>query len=103
MLVNATYAMDDIVFDLKNRPFSVRSYAEKKEIVETGRPTPSIDKKRGDRNFQTSWYDNLDWLCASKTDNNLYCWPCLLFQPKKGHSWTDKGFTRYQSVLGGDV
>ena len=93
----------DIVAELKAKPFSCRTFLEKHEIIKTGRPTPTIKENRGGRNFQVKWYSDMDWLCASSTDNNLYCWPCLLFKPKKGQSWTDSGFSRYRNVTSADT
>ena len=41
----------------------------------------------------------MDWLCASASEEKLYCWPCLLFQPKENQSWTDGGCSNYKNIL----
>ena len=90
---------NDIVLDLKDKSFACRDIAGKRGIIKEGRPTPVLLKKVGRRSFQSKWYDQIDWLCASKSEEKLYCWPCLLFQPKSGHSWTHKGYSNYQHIL----
>ncbi|XP_076057610.1 zinc finger MYM-type protein 1-like [Oratosquilla oratoria] len=89
----------DIVLDIKNRPFGARNIAEKREIIRAGRPTPSLKTKVGTRTFQIKWYEQIDWLCASSITEKLYCWPCLLFQPKANQSWTDGGYNNYKNIL----
>ena len=73
----------DLIQDLRSRPFSSRSFQEKKIIIDTNRPMPELTEKHKNRNFQKKWYNDIDWLCGSKTNEKVYCWPCLLFQPKK--------------------
>ena len=90
----------DLVTKLIAKPFSSRSLAEKKIVLQSGRPTPRITAKKSGRNFQTSWYNEIEWLCGSTSTNNLYCWPCLLFQPKTGQSWTDSGYSNYRNLKG---
>ena len=51
------------------------------------------------RSFQSKWYEQIDWLCGSVTEEKLYCWPCLLFQPKLNQSWTDKGYNNFRNIL----
>ena len=46
--------------------------------------------------FQNKWYEWIDWLCASETEEKLDCWPCLLFPPKSGFPWTDRGYSNYK-------
>ena len=89
----------DIVLDLKEKSFGLRNIAEKLEIIKSGRPTPLLKTKVGTRSFQTRWYEQIDWLCASAIQEKLYCWPCLLFQPKSGQSWTDGGYSNYKHIL----
>ena len=74
----------DIVLDLKEKSFGQRNIAEKREIIKSGRPTPLLKNKIGTRSFQIRWYEQIDWLCASVSEEKLYCWPCLLFQPISG-------------------
>ncbi|XP_076061432.1 zinc finger MYM-type protein 1-like [Oratosquilla oratoria] len=89
----------DKVLDIKNRPFGARNISEKREIIRAGRPTPSLKTKVGTRTFQIKWYEQIDWLCASSITEKLYCWPCLLFQPKANQSWTDGGYNNYKNIL----
>ena len=92
--------MDEVgaIQAIKTKPFSARSFIEKKLLLEGGRPTPNIRLMHNGRNFQTKWFEDVDWLCGSP-NGKLYCWPCLLFQPKMGQSWTDKGYTNYRNLL----
>lgn len=89
----------DRVLEIKNKPFGQRSNIEKREIVKQGRPTPRLKTKVGSRIFQARWYDQIDWLCASSSTEKLYCWPCLLMQPKPNHSWTDGGYNNFKNIL----
>ena len=89
----------DLVLDIKNKTFGARNIAEKREIIQTGRPTPTLKTKVGTRKFQINWYEQIDWLCASQVTEKLYCWPCLLFQPKANQSWTDGGYNNYKNIL----
>ena len=74
----------DIVLDLKNKSFGQRNVAKKREIIKVGRPTPLLVNKVRTHSFQSKWFKDIDWLCASKSEEKLYCWPCLLFTPKSG-------------------
>ena len=91
--------MEDIVADLKHKPFEKRNIAEKKEIINNGRPTPALTNKFGTRSFQSKWYEQLDWLCGCAVTDKLYCWPCLLFQPKSNQSWTHAGYNNFRNIL----
>ncbi|OAF66343.1 Zinc finger MYM-type protein 1 [Intoshia linei] len=90
---------NDIIQDLKIRPFVKRNLIEKKNIIDVGRPTPTLTNKINKRGFQSRWYGRLDWMCGSITNEKLYCWPCLLFKPTKKHTWTDGGFNNFKNVL----
>lgn len=69
----------DIVLSLIETPFSRRNEIEKRQILNS-RPTPKItavfkENRRGresSRTFQTSWYDNYQWLCGSSYKESLY-------------------------------
>ena len=87
------------MLDLKNKSFGQRNVAEKREIIKVGRPTPLLVNKVRTHSFQSKWFNEIDWLCASKSEEKLYCWPCLLFTPKSGQSWTDTGYTDYRHIL----
>ena len=88
---------EDIIIALNRKSFSNCSFAEKKKILEVGRPTPnlnlkSLSKARGkvfSRKFHLSIYDRFSWLCGSNTTNKLYCWPCLLFCSETLSLWSD--------------
>ena len=84
---------EDVIVGLKTRPFSQRNISEKKEIM------PALETKIGNRAFQVRWYDQHDWLCASSSLERLYCWPCLLFQPRQNQSWTDGGYNNFKNIL----
>ena len=51
----------DILIDLKEKSFATRNIAEKRQIINLGRPTPAISKKIGIRS------------CPSPGEK-LYCW-----------------------------
>ena len=42
----------DLIQDLRSRPFSSRSFQEKKIIIDTNRPMPEPTEKHKNRNFQ---------------------------------------------------
>ena len=86
----------DVISRLLRKPFSTLSFAEKKNIIDTGRPKPHLDivqpcKAGFSRHFMVEYYDRLEWLTGSTDNNKLYCWPCLLFVPEKG-VWNGKGY-----------
>ena len=89
---------DDIVDSLVKRSFSSRSMAEKKYIIERGRSTPDLKTREGMRNFRPQWYEDIEWLCGSKVTKSLYCWPCLLFNPKERHRWTSTGYKSLKNL-----
>ena len=89
----------DLVLEIKEKPFGQRNIAEKREIIRHDRPTPALNTKVGSRAFQATWYQQIDWLCGSSYTEKLYCWPCLLFQPRANQSWTDGGYNNYKNIL----
>ncbi|CAH1110586.1 unnamed protein product [Psylliodes chrysocephalus] len=83
-----------VIDQLLEKPFSLYHFAEKKEIIENGRPTPILndfkkESKKVVRYFKFSWYSENSWLCGCMK-NRLYCWPCLLFSTEK-NGWTSSG------------
>ncbi|XP_006009466.1 uncharacterized protein LOC102349681 [Latimeria chalumnae] len=91
----------DIVCDLKERGFSLRSPEEKRAIVKKGRITPTLKalQKYGKtaRQFQTSWYGSYKWLTGSTVSNKVYCWPCLLLTTKKS-TWSSEGYSDWKNL-----
>ena len=88
---------DCVVAGLLETPFSSLSFQEKLEIIQKGRPSPSLPglvqaSKCYQRHFQTSSYSRYPWLTGSPRTNKLYCWDCLLFSPDKG-PWSSTGFS----------
>ena len=57
-----------IIFDLKQKSFALRSLAEKREIIKLGRATPHLKTKIDTRSFQIRWYEQIDWFCASPSE-----------------------------------
>lgn len=86
----------DLVADLLKTPFSKRSFQDKKEIIEKGRPMPNLDLLTMASNglvhhFKDCYYEHYEWLTASAEHSKLFCWPCLLFNTSK-RTWNDSGF-----------
>lgn len=90
----------DIICSLLEVPFSRRSDKERRDIVNVGRPTTTIDiilpsknkEKTFSRYFKTSWYDKHKWLCGSYFKNSLFCWPCLLLSSNRQSVWVSRGY-----------
>ncbi|OAF66818.1 hypothetical protein A3Q56_05436 [Intoshia linei] len=57
--------INDIIQSLKDTLFGCRSIAEKRSIIEFGRPTPPLITTANTRNFQMKLYEKIDWLCES--------------------------------------
>ena len=87
----------DIVVELLARSFSSRNVSEQKLIVRMPPPKPKLSIKTKGRNFQESWYSKRDWLCGSASRDRLFCWPCLLFQPRKSTTWAHTGYNNMHS------
>ncbi|XP_066566941.1 uncharacterized protein LOC136754734 isoform X3 [Amia ocellicauda] len=91
----------DIVTDLKQRGFYLRSDEERRIIVKQGRIKPVLDVLRKDgkrtRQFQVSWYGVHKWLTGSAVSNKLYCWSCLLLSAKKS-VWTTDGYCDWKNL-----
>ena len=78
--------VQDFIEKLKKKSFTSMSYNEKKEIVDSGKPTPQLNISKQNkscvRKFNSELYNNVYWICGSAASNKLYCWPCLLFFQK---------------------
>lgn len=89
-----------VIENLISKPFSARTYEEKKDIIEKGRSTPlrNLTKKSKNavRHFHDSWYSDLQWLCGCSKMNKLYCWPCLLFSSET-NAWNKEGLQNLDS------
>ncbi|XP_034401525.1 zinc finger MYM-type protein 1-like [Cyclopterus lumpus] len=88
----------DLVEDLLTRPFSRRTFQEKREILTKGRPTPHLaaltkQVKSCVRHFQSTNYERYSWMTASQKSCKLYCWECLLFAPERLAAWSHVGFS----------
>jgi hypothetical protein len=89
--------MSCIIESLLERPFSSRSFEEKKELISTGRPIPNLPNLvqncgKFTRHFQSNIYQKCEWLAGSETLNAVFCWNCLLFGKDRHTSWTKGGF-----------
>ncbi|OAF64009.1 hypothetical protein A3Q56_08252, partial [Intoshia linei] len=62
--------INDIIQSLTDTPFECRNIAEKRSIIEFGRPTPLLITTANTRNFQMKWYEKIDWLCENKVIYN---------------------------------
>ena len=92
----------DIISDLKQKPFSRRSEAERFKILTDGRPKVSISLVKPDgcgktRRFSKVWYNKADWLCGSSERQALFCWPCTLLSTKSS-PWSSMGFTDLKKI-----
>lgn len=85
------------VDELLLKPYGSRDFSRTSELIEAGRPTPSItivsDTRDGEskRMLKDSYYTKVEWLTGCDSLNKLFCWPCLLFDPAPG-SWNRTGF-----------
>ena len=83
--------VQDLIEKLKKKSFTSLSYQEKKEIVDSGKPTPQLNtskqNKKCVRKFNSEIFNNVYWICGSAASNKLYCWPCLLFS-KDDSEWS---------------
>ena len=75
--------VQDLIEKLKKKSFTLLSYQEKNEIVDSGKPTPQLNISKQNkscvRKFNSEIYNKVYWICGSVVSNKLYCWPCLLF------------------------
>ena len=95
-LIMAEFITQDVVSSLLQKSFSAYSFTEKAQIIESDRPKPELPISQNCRSgivrhFMPETYERIEWLTGSVTDNRLYCWSCLLFNPDKG-VWNSKGF-----------
>jgi hypothetical protein len=86
-----------ILEQLSEKPFSTFNHAEKIDIIQRGKPRPSLpnlktETKKCVRYFQDKFYDNVSWLCGCGKTGKLYCWPCFLFS-NDVNIWTKHGFS----------
>lgn len=87
------------VSELQKLKFLQLSLNEKIEVKNKGRPLPDIKisqeaksrNKPYQRQFNTSYYEQYDWLCGCDETKSLFCFPCLLFGGET--SWTKTGIT----------
>ncbi|XP_039286744.1 zinc finger MYM-type protein 1-like [Nilaparvata lugens] len=89
--------MSCVIKSLLERPFSSRSFKEKKYLMNIGRPIPNLPNLMQNcgkftRHFQSNNYKKYEWLAGSETLNALFCWNCLLFGRDRHTSWTENGF-----------
>ena len=89
----------DIVSQLLRKSFAARNVSEQKVIVNQ-KPTPKLVLKTKDRSFQEVWYSKKDWLCGSEGMKCLFCWPCLLFRPRRAsQTWAETGYKNMHAIL----
>lgn len=97
----------DIVCVLLETSFSRWKDEDKKEVLNCGRPTESLQicgtkevKYSGkcyNLSFKRSWFREFPWLCSSPTLQKLFCWPCLLFS-NKSNVWNREGFASLLNI-----
>ena len=81
--------VSDIVTSLIRKSFSTLSFAERKRIIDQGRPKLFSNitqpcKSGVIHHFTEASFERIEWLTGSMSNNRLYCWPCLLFISEKG-------------------
>lgn len=87
------------VQNLIETPFGKRTFADKIEIKRLGRPIPNLKLKQSitsknrtfNRLFNTDIYSKHLWLCGCDVKNELFCFPCLLFEGEE--LWTKTGMS----------
>eukprot|EP00795_Rhopilema_esculentum_P004178 gene4178-20364_t len=62
-------------------------------------PVAKLAIRNKSRVFKEECYNTKDWLCGSKGENSLFCWPCLLFRPRQSTTWTMTGYNNMQDFL----
>ena len=71
--------VQDFIQKLKKKSFTLLSYQEKKEIVDSGKPTPQLNISKQNkscvRKINSEIYNNVYWICGSAVSNKLYGWP----------------------------
>ena len=91
----------DMISSLLEKPFSSRTFDEKREIVERGKPKPDMKDlttvckggtKTVIRKFSSSKFDEIPWLTGCATSQKLYCWPCVLFNSESS-VWNKEGYS----------
>ncbi|XP_030757705.1 zinc finger MYM-type protein 1-like [Sitophilus oryzae] len=81
--------------------FSSRSFLDKTNIINSGRPMDLINletkveksTKKFTRHFHLGFYEKYDWLTGCKNVSKLFCWPCLLFNTSEKSHWNSVGIT----------
>ena len=99
MAEESSRGAEDIICELIEKPFSVRTVGEQKEILQHKKPQPKLGPRTADHQFQGDWYAKKEWLCGSTNLQRLFCWPCLLFAPGKSQTWTRQGCADMLSFL----
>lgn len=97
----------DVVCVLLETPFSRWKDEDRKELLNCGRPTESLQicgrkevkhsGKAYSLTFKRSWFMEFPWLCSSPTLQKLFCWPCLLFS-NKSNVWNREGFASLLNI-----
>ena len=55
---------------------------------------PSKEKQKSYiRSFTRTWFDKKAWLTVCRSNNALFCFPCLLFKSSSDSAWTETGIT----------
>lgn len=86
------------VDDLLRKPFRLRTFAEKKRLVNSPAPQPILtieqNQKLHRRHFNVSCYSkHSTWLGGCPVRNRLFCIPCLFFSSDPSSSvWTSAGY-----------
>lgn len=89
----------DLEFIVKN-DFTKLPFEQQLKIKENGRPTPQLEmtQRRSNgkaRSFCKGNYTRNEWLTGSAKLNQLFCWPCLLFDRSTcslNNPWATTGF-----------
>lgn len=101
-MANENLVCECLIEQILKSGFTARSFAEKQEIIESGRPMAQLKKlctvvKNFTRHFSIELYDKHTWLSGCDFLNKVYCWPCLLFAKDKG-VWRTNGFSDLNNI-----
>ena len=55
-------AQQDVISELLDKSFAVRTVCEQKDILQHKKPLPRVRVRSGNRIFQGEWYAKKEWL-----------------------------------------
>ncbi|XP_046659286.1 uncharacterized protein LOC124353484 isoform X2 [Homalodisca vitripennis] len=96
---------EDIILQLRCKPFSSLPPPVQIDIVKNDRPRPTMKwvntniNLKDNMHFQDSNYLKFEWLCGSQAMMKTFCWPCLLFTGKLNKSFISHAFFELNLVV----